>query len=107
LWLPLKNTLANRGRWPLKINDYMSSGRAVVSTDVGDLVDLFQEPRPIGVLSKDTPLQFAEKTLALLNDVEQCRVYGENGRFLAETKFAWAHVTEQLEQFYLRTKRSK
>jgi glycosyltransferase involved in cell wall biosynthesis len=100
LWLPLKNTLANRGRWPMKINDYMSCGRAVVSTDVGDLVNLFEDPHPIGVLSKDTPVQFAEKTLALLETEEQRKQYGDNGRFLAENQFAWEKVTENLETFY-------
>ncbi|MCA9921177.1 MAG: glycosyltransferase family 4 protein [Anaerolineales bacterium] len=107
LWLPLKNTLANQGRWPMKINDYMSSGRAVVSTDVGDLVDLFQEPHPIGVLSTETPEMFAEKTIALLHDAEQCRRYGENGRFRAEAEFAWAQVTEQLEHFYFRIREAE
>lgn len=102
LWLPLKNTLANRGRWPMKINDYMASGRAVVSTDVGDLAGLFQEPYPIGVLSKDNPDQFAEKSLSLLKNIEMRHQYGRNGRFLAETQFDWSHVTEQLENFYWR-----
>lgn len=100
LWLPLKNTLANRGRWPMKINDYMSSGRAVVSTNVGDLVSLFDGPRPIGVLSDDTPVQFAKKTVDMLQNDEQRKLYGENGRFLVENEFAWEKVTEDLETFY-------
>jgi glycosyltransferase involved in cell wall biosynthesis len=102
LWLPLKDTLANRGRWPMKINDYMSSGRPVVSTPVGDLTQLFQPPHPIGLLAADNPTAFAQQTLALLTD-EPARIqYGQNGRRHAETTFAWPLVTAQLQDYYYR-----
>lgn len=102
LWLPLRDTLGNRGRWPLKINDYMSSGRAVVSTGVGDLVTLFQGDHPIGRLARDNPADFARQTLALLQDDHSRAVYEQNARFLAETVFNWKSVTEKLEAFYYR-----
>jgi glycosyltransferase involved in cell wall biosynthesis len=100
LWLPLRDTLANRGRWPMKINDYMSSGRPIISTPVGDLTQLFQQPHPIGLLAADNPTDFAQQTLTLLADQPARLHYGQNGRHHAQTTFAWPLVTAQLEQFY-------
>ena len=35
----LRNTIANRGRWPSKVNEYLAAGRTTVMTDVSDLAD--------------------------------------------------------------------
>jgi glycosyltransferase involved in cell wall biosynthesis len=100
LWLPLKNTLANRGRWPMKMNDYLSSGRATVSTPVGDLARFFDGDDPAGVLAADEPADFARQTLALLADEPARQTYERNARRLAETVFDWQLVTAGLESFY-------
>ena len=100
LWLPLCDTLANRGRWPMKINDYMCSGRPVISTTVGDWTRLFRDPLPIGRLAVDTPESIAEQSKALLSDPETAEAYGQNGRERAVNEFAWKLVTEKLYQFY-------
>jgi glycosyltransferase involved in cell wall biosynthesis len=47
-WLPLSDSGANRGRWPLKLNDYIAVGRPVVATAVGDMT-AFLEQHPIGL----------------------------------------------------------
>lgn len=104
LWLPLNDTVANRGRWPMKINDYMSAGRPVVSTRVGDLVQLFDAERPVGVLTEPDANDFAAKTMQLLGDADSQAVYGENGRFRAENEFAWPLVAANLEAFYRETR---
>jgi glycosyltransferase involved in cell wall biosynthesis len=102
LWLPLKNTLANRGRWPMKMNDYLSSGRATVSTPVGDLARFFDGDEPAGRLAADEPADFARQTLALLSDDSARQIYERNARHLAETVFDWQLVTAGLEAFYER-----
>ncbi|MEO8071555.1 MAG: glycosyltransferase, partial [Acidobacteriota bacterium] len=38
--VPLADTLASQARWPSKINGFLSAGRAVVTTRVGDLAAL-------------------------------------------------------------------
>ncbi len=100
LWLPLTNTLANKARWPMKINDYMSSGRATVSTNVGDLVQLFEGRHPIGLLARPESNDFAQKTLSLLADSMKRIACEQNARNKVETQFAWQLVTTQLEKFY-------
>lgn len=100
MWLPLTNTQANRGRWPMKLNDYMASGRATVATDVGDWRTLFQGERPIGRLSSTEPADFVRQTLALLDNDGARQACERHARHLAETQFDWEVVTTQLEAYY-------
>jgi glycosyltransferase involved in cell wall biosynthesis len=100
-WLPLRNSGANRGRSPLKLNDFLAAGRAVVTTDVGDLGDLLRQ-EPIGRLVPDEPESLAEAVLTLLaDDVERERL-AQNARQVAETKLAWSLMVTKLEGFYQR-----
>jgi len=98
-WLPLRDTGANRGRWPLKLNEYMAVGRPVVATAVGDMARLLQE-EPIGLLAPDEPEPFAAQTVRLLTDLSLRDELGRHARFIAETRFDWARLTAGLERFY-------
>ncbi len=98
-WLPLRNSAANRGRWPLKLNDYMAVGRSIVATAVGDLTAFFQE-YPVGLLARDEPQDLAAKILTLLADPQEREEMGRRARHLAETVFTWDRLAEQLESFY-------
>lgn len=99
MWLPLKDSIANRGRWPSKIGDYLAAGRPVAACAVGDLKNLFSGDL-IGVLSRDDPRDFAEATLSLLArpDLEEL---GHNARRVAEKKLSWDILTDKLETLYL------
>jgi glycosyltransferase involved in cell wall biosynthesis len=101
LVLPLQDTVANRGRWPSKINDYLAAGRAIVSCAVGDLVELFEKAE-IGRLSRPDPRDFARQVEAVLSDPARAATMGANARRLAEREYSWAAVGERLESFYLR-----
>jgi len=101
LLLPLRNTVANNGRWPAKLNDYLSAGRPVVTCEVGDMTELFTKHK-VGLLSKDTPQDFAEKVLILLGNQEMQEELGSNARKLAEGQLAWEFLTERLDNFYAR-----
>jgi glycosyltransferase involved in cell wall biosynthesis len=98
-WLPLRDTGANRGRWPGKLNDYMAAGRPVVATAVGDVATLLRE-HEIGLLAKDVPKDLAHQALKLLTDPERCAYLGRNARCVAEEVFDWALLSERLESFY-------
>ncbi len=100
-WLPLRNNGANRGRWPGKLNYYMSIARPVVSTAVGNLPDVI-ERYAIGLTAPDEPLEFAQQTLCLLSDEALRAELGRNARRAAEEEFSWNHMTDKLEQLYRR-----
>jgi glycosyltransferase involved in cell wall biosynthesis len=98
-WLPMRDSGANRGRYPLKLNDYMAAGRPTVATSVGDVATLFTE-EAIGLLAADKPEPFAVQTLRLLQDHDLRLALGQRARQVAETRFSWTRLTDELEMFY-------
>ena len=105
-WLPLRDTGANRGRFPLKLNDYMAAGRPVVVTDVGNIGELVRIGR-FGLVVRDEPGAIAQATLQLLREPTLREEMGQKGRRLAETEFTWDRMADKLEQFYSHIWRQK
>ena len=99
LLLPLADTLANRARWPSRVNDYLAAGRPVVATAVGDVAALLADHRA-GIVAKPQVEEFSAGVLALLRDRELREELGQRARVLAETKLAWPVITKDLEDFY-------
>lgn len=98
-WLPLSNIGANRGRFPMKLNDFMSAERPVMVTNVGDLGSIVQK-YDIGRVSIDTPESVAQVTLNLLQDTAVMDELGKKARNIAETVYAWPVVTQKLHHYY-------
>lgn len=98
-WLPLQNSDANRGRFPMKINDFMAAGRPLIVTDVGDMGKLVQV-KGIGCVTADRPESLAQAVLDLLAKTDVRAEMGQRARRIAEDEFAWPRVTDQLESFY-------
>ena len=101
LLLPYSNKLCNVGRGPIKLGDYLASGRPTVTNPVGDIKAMF-EADPIGVLADDTPEDFAEKTVQLLDNPALAEKLGSKARAVAENKYSWEIVSKQLEGYYER-----
>ncbi len=104
-WLPYHNSETNRGRWPMKLNDYMSAGRPTVATAVGDVETVMQQ-HAIGVLTEPTAAAIAQATTDLLRDPEKQVQLGMNARAVAEEHFTWTQFSEELLTFY-QSKRSE
>ncbi len=100
-WLPLRNSGANRGRWPGKLNDYMSLARPVVATAVGDLVEVVPQ-YGLGLVTPEDAEEFAGQTATLLLDRGRLTAMGQAARRAAEGDFLWERRTDDLEQFYRR-----
>lgn len=98
-WLPLTNSGANRGRSPLKMNDYMAAGKAVIATNVGD-VGSFVHNSGFGLGASDTPSDLAKNAVLLLKEPDYCEELGQIGRHIAETTLSWQTLTTSLADFY-------
>jgi len=98
-WLPLRDSGANRGRWPLKLNDYMAAGRATAATAVGDVAAVLTH-YPVGLLARDEPADLARAALALLDDAPRRAAMERAARRAAETAFDWRLRAADLESFY-------
>ena len=99
LWLPLSASAANRGRMPLKVNNYMATGRPTVMTDVGEAAELISRLRA-GVVSPAEPGALAEATLALLDNEALKAELGGNARRAAVGELAWERRGAELMAFY-------
>jgi glycosyltransferase involved in cell wall biosynthesis len=98
-WLPFRDSGANRGRWPMKLNDYMCVGRPTVATAVGDVTQVMQE-HEIGLLAQDTPQDLTRQVLKLLADPQRRAYLGRNARHVAEDVFDWRLGVAELENLY-------
>lgn len=97
--MPFPEKIYNIGRWPSKVNDYMSVGRPTVSNPVGDIKGLF-EKHNIGLLAKWDPQDFAQKIIFLLEHPDIAKELGENARRAAVTEYNWKVLIGKLEKFY-------
>lgn len=97
--MPFPEKVYNIGRWPSKVNGYMSVGRPTVSNPVGDIKTLF-EKHSIGLLAKWEPEDFAQKIIFLLEHPDIAKELGENARRVAVTEYDWKVLIAKLERFY-------
>lgn len=102
LALPLSDTIANRGRWPSKVNEFVAVGRPTVACDVGDVAELLRD-NDIGLLAKPEPVDFAAKLDELLADPARAKAMGDRAREVARTTYSQDAAGEKLEQFYFAT----
>lgn len=98
-WLPLRDTGANRGRFPMKLHDFIAAGRPVIATDVGDLGRVVRT-QGLGVATPPDAASLARAAQELLEDEARLRQIGDHARRVAEEKYAWPILTRKLDAFY-------
>lgn len=72
--------------YPAKLFDYMSVGLPIVSNDVGGWVEIIKE-NGLGIVTGNTPEEFAEAILRLLKDPKMIYECGKRGLELIKTRF--------------------
>ena len=97
--MPFPNKVANVGRWPNKVGDFIAVGRPVVSNPVGEVRWLF-ERYDLGELAEETAESMAAASLRLLCDPKRTAEVGENARRVAEAEFNVTHQVSQLNNWY-------
>jgi glycosyltransferase involved in cell wall biosynthesis len=98
-WLPLQDSGANRGRFPMKFHDFIAAGRSIVATDVGDVGKAIKEAS-VGCVVPPEPIMLAQAVLHLLENSIARQQMEKHARFIAETKYAWPNLTAKLVDFY-------
>jgi glycosyltransferase involved in cell wall biosynthesis len=104
--LPLTESIANRARWPSKINSYFSAGRAVVASPVGDVAEAVTR-WDVGRLGLSDDGSFRQACCELLSDPAEAMRLGSNARRLAETTLSWSQIVEELLSVYRSALRSR
>jgi glycosyltransferase involved in cell wall biosynthesis len=98
-WAPLRDTGANRGRWPLKLSTYMEAGLPFVTSAIGDLGTFLLE-HPAGLATLPEPEDLASTTLVLLANPAQRAALSSTGRSLAAHELSWRSVAGRVEEVY-------
>jgi glycosyltransferase involved in cell wall biosynthesis len=98
-WLPLADNRANRGRFPMKVHDFMAAGRPLVVSQVGDLGP-FVRKWEIGLAAEAAGEALAEAVLDVLARPDELARLGRRARQVAEEQFAWPLVAARLDRFY-------
>jgi glycosyltransferase involved in cell wall biosynthesis len=81
---------------PLKIYQYLRSGRPIVATRLLTHTQVLNDD--VAILTDATPEAFAEGILAALNDGTRARAVGDRARALADTKYSYdAYLTRTRE----------
>ena len=68
---------------------------------LSDIQELFSQHR-IGIATNDTPEAFSDAMYELLSDGSRLEELGKNARLVAETRFAWPILAQQLETHYFK-----
>ena len=73
--------------FPTKVGEYLSTGNPVVVTRVGELEDFLKDGESCLFAAPDSPEDFAEKLIWLLDHPEESIIIGRNGKNVADTCF--------------------
>ncbi len=84
---------ASIGVSPVKLAEYLASGRAVVATDLPGLKDVLEETGA-GLVVPAEPRAVAEAIVGLL-DPERADELGARGRRVAEERYAWRSIVRR------------
>ena len=85
---------------PLKLYEYMASGKAIVASRSGQIAEVIKDGYN-GVLTPPGDVNgLAEALVGLLNDPEQIRRLGQAAREQAEQQHSWNRYVHRLETLY-------
>ncbi|MCL5985048.1 MAG: glycosyltransferase family 4 protein [Actinobacteria bacterium] len=100
LALPMEDSVIEKARFPIRLGDYLASGRPIVSNAVGEVKAVLEEGRCGFVSDSEDVNGFAENILLALGDKGLSSEYGRRARKVAEDELAWFKVTKKLETIY-------
>ena len=98
--LPLRESPANRARWPSKCGDYLNAGRPVLTTPVGDDADLVRRHDLGFVAPAATPEGLAAAIDAAIESRPAWDAIGMAARRFAEQQLDVSVLAAQLLDFY-------
>jgi glycosyltransferase involved in cell wall biosynthesis len=100
-YMPFTNRICNLGRFPGKVAEYLSMGKPVITNPVGEMKRIFTGEK-FGLLSQETPLAMAEKSLLLFSNPVLRESMSTCAREYARTTLSWSSITDGIEEVYTR-----
>lgn len=101
---PYRDTLINRAKCSIKVLEYMTMGKAVVTHRVGQNIE-YLEHLHSGYLAEPGSVEdFGHGLLRVLQDQELARRLGNSAAQRIERKFSWETRIEDVERAYARAR---
>jgi glycosyltransferase involved in cell wall biosynthesis len=85
--------------FPVSILEYMSCGKAVVSTNVGGIPEMFQDGLSGFLVDKESPDKLAEKIVLLTSDAQLRKFMGSCARKRVCNNFRLDTMTDSYKEF--------
>ncbi len=103
--LPLSDSVANRARFPDKLRTYLSCGRPVIGTTVGEAKRLLAD-RNAGLLSRPDVASYSAAILEGIESSEKFEYWNREARKIAETEMSELVSVQKLEAIYKNTEKA-
>lgn len=99
LLLKTYSEVSEKARFPIRLGDYLSSGRPIVTGDIGEIGRIVRESRCGLLCSPGDDDDFARQTIELIRSPDAWDELGVSAQQMAE-KLSWAKLAEDLEKAY-------
>ncbi|MBI5179427.1 MAG: glycosyltransferase family 4 protein [Nitrospinae bacterium] len=101
LLLPMHNGVMDEARGPVRLGDYLASGRPIASNAIGYTREILQSASPNAVCDDpDSTAEFAENVLHLIENQHFAELVGKAGLTLAQGKYNWDTIGEDVADLY-------
>lgn len=107
LALPMEDNPIEEARSPMRLGDYLASGRPIVANAVGEVKNVLSDFNCGLVSSPKDSDEFAQNIIRVLEDKNLAKKLGEKARKTAEDVFAWSHIAADLEKVYFQVLRER
>jgi glycosyltransferase involved in cell wall biosynthesis len=97
---PYRDTLINRSKCSIKVLEYMTMGKAIVTTRVGQNLEYLEHGQSGILAAPGDSRAFARALLHLLENPDLARRLGQNAARRIREQFTWAHHVLTVEQAY-------
>jgi len=100
LILPMDDIPLERARYPIRVGDYLASGRPIVSNAVGEVRKVFREGESALLSSPEDVASFSENMVRVLRSEELQKELGKRARNMA-ISCSWDKVAGKLNEIYV------
>ncbi|MEI8185752.1 MAG: glycosyltransferase family 4 protein [Chlorobiaceae bacterium] len=100
LAIPLFDDVQSYARFPTKLGEYLSSGRPVVTNQIGEISRFLEDGISACVKPSGDAISFAESICLLLGSPKKADLIGHKGREVAEKHFHFEGYGEKICDFF-------
>lgn len=90
----------NRYNFATKIGEYCALGKPIITTDVGEVSNFFEDAKNCLFISQNNPVLIAEKIMYLINNKDIALAIGDAAKMTASNEFDYKVNGAKLHEFF-------